>query len=48
MPSGQNISTVDVRRTEPGRRAGGATAGSEGGGLSCDSIGPRCSQIMFS
>ena len=31
-PSGQNISTVEVRRTEPGRRTGGATAGSREGG----------------
>ena len=38
MPPGQDISIVDVRRTEPGRRAGGAGAGSEGGGLSGEAM----------
>ena len=47
-PSGQNISTVEVRRTEPGRRTGGATAGSEGGAVSSDVTGAPFSQIMFS
>ena len=47
-PSGQNISTVEVRRTEPGRRTGGATAGSEGGGAQRRHHPPPFSQTMFS
>ena len=39
---------VEVRRTEPGRRGGGVSAGSEGGGLSEATAGAPASQIMFS
>ena len=47
MPSGQDMSTVDVRRTEPGRRAGGATAGFEGGAVSCDTGEPSFRKPCF-
>ncbi len=46
-PSGQNIIMVDVRRTEPGRRTGGATAGSEGGGVSGETTGPPFRKSCF-
>jgi hypothetical protein len=35
-PPGHDIKTVVVGRTEPGRRSGGAAAGSEGGAVRGD------------
>ena len=47
-PSGQNMSMVEVRRTEPGRRAGWTATGSAGAGVKGRHREAAGSKIMFS